>query len=105
MKTLTTLVLAALLAAAPVAHADPIGDAERDSWSLTCQTLGKSLTGNPADDVEVFMDEVQELQNFYEMSKHDAATALGAIVRDHCDQYQKNMAAAFQYAKDQNGVQ
>jgi hypothetical protein len=76
-----------------IAHADPIDQAESEAWPLTCQTLSKGLSGDPADDAELFMAEVGQLWDFYGMSQRDAATAMGRMITDHCPQYRANLAA------------
>jgi hypothetical protein len=103
--TMAASALAALaVAVASPSHADAnIAEIINGSGDITCGRLSRQLTGDPANDLTVFMNIGEGLASFYAISLHDASTATGRIIATRCPQYEPNILAAGQYAKDHDG--
>jgi hypothetical protein len=104
-RTIFPVLAGIALFCAPVAHADraAIDEVVSGSGHETCIRLSHRLTGVPAEDLQVFSSQIDELKDFYSVSMHDASAAMGDIIADDCDQYGPNLTAATRYIDRENG--
>jgi hypothetical protein len=89
------IVIAAALAAgaldgAAVGSADPIAD----SWQVTCDVLGRNLSGDPQHDADTFVRVVEGIQHRYVLSYDAGVIVMQQQVQQHCVALKPRLDAA-----------